>query len=416
MELSKRERAELEEKVQRLAKQVNEDMTKQFIVSQLVSAFNTAEDSYRYDLVIRHMGGIFEDISKDDPHKIVTAEEISVFYNHLISLQPESKFKEVFGHLLPSDPNTIEESIAIENREFLADSMRDVYTNDTVRELVASENAPETIEVDQYEDIAPQRIPLPEELRPVEALLEDAVLESAVPLKKEVLDEAKAVVRTQMEQIGCHNLYIRTVGYEQPHVHFDVEASINERKYMLNVPIEVQGSIVLLPTTFKCGNEDYRFTKADFNSLSENENNGEAIRYDGQFLDMSYNDLRKQMHKSAIDKNYATAQECLNAIQDKFGFEALKNASADFQYYLKEGSVNYSQRCTGCVHYEEGNDKSIYASDYCGLLSSPCNRVVMASGSIATKDNICVKSSISWDTKHDDQYEGVISTSQIALT
>ena len=164
------------------------DSSRTFPVDGLVKRFASMEDKYRFDPVIRNVGGALESIAKREPSRMITAEEIFKLYNSFVSLNPQTSFKEVCADLLPE--------VEVKKASNPFEKRRIPYTT-AERDLSMAKK--ESIEVDEHQAALDQ---------PVEALGIDQVIPTPAlaAYNPQMIKAGSELVRSQLEAIGCSNV------------------------------------------------------------------------------------------------------------------------------------------------------------------------------------------------------------------
>ena len=212
-----------QEIIQGLVDLLTLDANRTFPVDSLVKRFASMEDKYRFDPVVRNVGGALEVIAKRDPSRMVTAEEILKLYNSFVSLNPQTPFREVCADLLP-DVEVKKASNPFEKR-------RIPYTT-AERDLSTAKK--ESIEVDEHQTALDQ----PVEVLGIDKVIPTPALASYNP---QVIKAGSEIVKSQLETIGCTNvrtslkvgttkglLYLASFPTTTGTVHINVPVVINE--------------------------------------------------------------------------------------------------------------------------------------------------------------------------------------------
>lgn len=415
--------------VEALAKQVVNNENKVFNIQQIAEAFQKVSEDprYRYDQVIRNLDGIFERMAQEDPHRLMSAYEIQGYYDHIITLNPQSECKKIFAHLFPEQSDSVFDEQKQDRHTKTAEGMRDHYTSNTVREIQPKDGeTPQSIskqasfEVDEYQQIE-TLAKRAEGFEPFHEAIDSSLIESTLNYDRALIQKGKRMVTSEFNSIGISKIAVHVNEQQSndqliPTINYKASVEIDGKRADLAVLVEIKNNVPLFPTKFKLGKETFALTAEGLSKAFKTEG-ASQVRYDGRILDMTYNQLLKELHNAVYAKDTSKASECLNLISDKFGREQMRSALQDYQDALILSSVDHFEQCIGCSYYEDpGRKRASHVMDYCNKLSLPCNRVKMVQGSVATKDNICVKADVKWDEKNDDAYKGQISTSQISMT
>lgn len=413
--------------VEALAKQVIENEGKVFNIQQVANAFQEIGETlkYRHDQVIRNLGSIFEGMAKENNLRLISAYEIQGFYDHLITLNPESECKSVFAHLFPGQSSSVFDEQRQERHIKTAESMRDHFTSDTVREIQARDGESVmtkqvSLEVDEYQhvEVQAQRA---EAFESFHEEVDSSLIESTLRYDRALVQKGKQLVASELNSIGISKIAVYVHAKQNdnqlnPIINYQAFVEIDGKRADLAVPIEIKNNIPLFPTEFTLGEEIFALT-ADGLSKAFKTEKVSQVRYDGRMLEMTYNQLLGELHSAACVKNVLRANECLNLIGDKFGQDHLKSAVQDYQDALIQSSVDHSSQCAGCSFYANPQEKrATHSVHFCNKLNLACSKVKMVKGSVASKDNICIKAEAKLDEEKDTAYDGQISTSQIQMT
>jgi len=333
----------------------------------------------------------------------------------------------VFAHLFPEQPSSIFDQQNHEHQTKRAQSMRDHYTSDTVRDISPRDGeTPQSmvkqasLEVDEYQHIEASAN-REEAFEPFHEVIESSLIESTLHYDRALILKGKQLVTSEFNGIGISKVAVHVNDRQSddqlnPTINYRASIEVDGKRADLAVPVEIKNNIPLFPTEFSLGEETFALT-ADGLSKAFKTEQAIQVRYDGQMLDMTYNQLLKELHNAVYAKDTSKANECLNLIGDKFGQEHLNTAVQDYQDALIESSVDYFSQCVGCSFYVNPQEKKAsHAIHFCNKLSLACSKVRMVKGSVATEDNICVKADVKWDKDNDSAYEGHINTSQIQMT
>jgi len=227
------------------------DANRTFPVDSLVKRFASMEDKYRFDPVIRNVGGALEAIAKREPARVITAEEIFKLYNSFVNLNPQTPFKEVCADLLP-DVEVKKASNPFEKR-------RIPYTT-AERDLSTAKQ--ESIEVDEHQAALDQ----PVEVLGIDKVVPTPALASYNP---QIIKAGSELVKTQLETIGCKN--VRTslkVGTTKGLLYLASFPTTTGTVH-INVPIVINAGQPEVPELFVdlAGQNAYAFNEAGMEKL-----------------------------------------------------------------------------------------------------------------------------------------------------
>ncbi len=74
-----------------------------FAISDLVNRLSKVADTNRYDLVSRTIHEIFEKKASRNPNEVVSSIDLKNIYSTVFNLNPDSRFKDAFEDIFPSD-------------------------------------------------------------------------------------------------------------------------------------------------------------------------------------------------------------------------------------------------------------------------------------------------------------------------
>jgi len=392
------------EVVKQAAEQALENETKVFSVLNFAKHLEAASEAYRYDTVIRTINEIVQKKAATNPGGLITAEEILGLYRHVHGLNLQSKFADVCKDYLPKVVEVVDDSAT------KVAASRDVYFDDGVRSLEKKAEAP-AVDVALTPSGAIDVAALTDS---IEATVEDGMAKAVSQFKVDTVKLAYDIAKNELTALGYALARMHLRSSDTKGVIFAADIQTADGKFSIDLPVEIAADQVLLPTEFKHEGKSFAFSRKGFtNFLAGNKNAVSAVKYSSEFVDMSYNDLKKTIHQAVLDRNYTRAEEALALIQDKFGDDTHKTAVMDYQDMLKEASQDYEKRCSGCPYYGSSRSiKATHAEDYCNLVRESCKRVTK------TAAGICVRSSVEFDRIHDKEYQSsaAISNSKVFLT
>lgn len=373
---------------------------KKFAVKELAKVFGTVADEKRNDMVINLVNKVIQQRATEKPESTMNPSEIYELYDQFVSMNPETEFTEIFEPYLPEKegkPDSLDE----------VNRMRHTYYEDAPRDLseVSSARTTEVIEGDEIE-----KKEVPAEFKPLVEDVEDKLARDTSGFSKELINRAHELIVGELNSLGVKG-QVRFSRRKGSSMVFATSLDTEKGTIQVDIPIEVADEKILYPVTFVYKDAVHALTEEGLERFIRKFGaEAEPVKYPGEMLDMTFNQLRKEIHKAVFERNYARATECLNVVSDKFGEDIHKNAIQDYQNWLKEASQDYSTRCGKCGYYlSKTAVATTHTQDWCGLLDEPCFKIIQKSG-------ICVRSSILWDELRDDSYKGTISTSKIALT
>lgn len=393
-----------------IAQQIESNRNKEFLASQVADAFDrvSEQSQYRYDQVLRNMGSIFRKLAGEDSLRIVTAFDIEQYYNQFVSLNPQTECRQLFAHLFPGTPEQLKQTVRTAELEEHASSMRTHMTNDAVRdiqprdgELPSARTA--ELEVDEFQSTREAAATPSEAFAPLHSEIDSALLESTLSFDRDIIQRGKKVVASELSSLGVtgFQIYVHDKQASDNGIAYKAAITVDRENADLIVPVEVQGRTPLFPSEFHLGENTYPLTARGLN-IAFGKESVEPVRYSADMLDMTYNQLLKDMRIAAQASDKSRAEECLQLIGDKFGADQLRTAFSDYQDILqvKVASEENELQRTASIQQSE--------QTFSGIRTTR--------GSAAGVHTPSRTEALAFDEESDKEYGAVISTSQIQLT
>lgn len=245
--------------IQSLADLLALDTFKTFAANELVQRFASVEEKYRYDPVIRNVGGAIERMAQRDPNMTISSQDILGLYNNFIRLEPNSEFKRVFADILPTEEPTQEE----EKNNF---ERRRIPYNEGVRDISTVEA--EAIEVDEWEAAIEH---------PVEAIVpgiekfNPELIQNSTLHDPRLIEAGSALVKSQLETIGCNNVRAALKHGVKGCLLYLASFPTTRGTVHINVPIAIKAGQPEVPDLFAdaTGNRVYAFNEEGLGVLIE---------------------------------------------------------------------------------------------------------------------------------------------------
>ena len=178
--------------------------------------------------------------------------------------------------------------------------------------------------------------PVPEPLRALTSEVEESVLEATVGYPQASVRLAKRMVLMELSSMGFKGSQVRVSSATQDG--FICEATLNtpRGKVAVEVPIEMQRNVPLMPAVFAKGDFIDEFTAQKLHSFATKEMplTLSFVRRDSPLLDMDIHQLKDVIAKSAAQEDYDTCDEVLEAVAQSFDEDTYRNVVADYHKML----------------------------------------------------------------------------------
>lgn len=185
-------------------------------------------------------------------------------------------------------------------------------------------------------DIVIPPTPVPESLKTLAADIEESVLEAAVGYPQAAVRLAKRMVLVELTSMGFKGSQIRVAAPTSDG--FICEAALNtpRGKVMIEVPIEMQNGVPLMPSVFAKGDYigDFNAHNLQAFAMQEGPSDRASVRRDSPLLEMNIGQLRDIVCRAAIQGDFATCDEVLEAVAQSFDEDTYRNAVADYHKLL----------------------------------------------------------------------------------
>lgn len=245
--------------VQGLANLLAMDELRTFSAIDLAQRFASVEDEHRHDAVIRNVGGAVERLARRNPSHQLDKHAIEELYKQFASLNPSSKFKEVFADLLPT-----ENMEAPEKQDII--TKRRIPYNDQAssRDLATAQQA--AIEVDEFDAVLEH---------PVEALIPSVEKFNPESIKNSALHDPRLIeagakiVASQLETLGLEDVKATLKHGVKNCLLYLASFPTTKGVAYVNVPLGVESSGPILPSLFadSTGKRVYAFNESGIEHL-----------------------------------------------------------------------------------------------------------------------------------------------------
>lgn len=245
--------------IQGLADLLALDTFKTFAANDLVQRFANVGEKYRYDPVIRNVGGAIERMAQKSPDLTISSHDILGLYNSFVRLDPSSEFKQVFADLLPT------EDVASTEQRNVFDKRRIPY-NEGTRDIATVEA--EAIEVDEWETAI--EAPVASLVPGVEKFNPELIQNSTLHDPK-LVEAGSVLVKTQLETIGCSDVRAALKHGVKGCLLYLASFPTTRGTAHINVPIAIKGGQPEVPDLFAdiTGDRIYAFNTAGLGALIE---------------------------------------------------------------------------------------------------------------------------------------------------
>lgn len=193
-----------------------------------------------------------------------------------------------------------------------------------------------------YMDVAPTsyrdiklEVPVSPEVKELTAgRLEEMMIEAGLSFGRDVVLRGKEIISTEIKTAGLRHDPIKVVS-EFPGG-FVLATHIIGRggRKEIQVPVEVAGRSVLMPSSFTSGHVAKAFIATNLVAFASSDDSFFNPSLSDKFT-MAYQDLYKSCIKNAAYGNFMDVEENLAIIQDKFGHEYHKAAFEDVMEVVK---------------------------------------------------------------------------------
>jgi hypothetical protein len=178
--------------------------------------------------------------------------------------------------------------------------------------------------------------PVPESLKALTSDIEESVLEAAVGYPQAAVRLAKRMVLIELASMGFKGSQVRVAAPTQDG--FICSATLNtpRGKVTVEVPIEMQRNMPLMPSVFAKGDfiDEFSAQKLHEFTTRETPSADASVRRDSPLLDMDIHQLRDIISKAAAQEDYNTCDEVLEAVAQTFDEDTYRNVVADYQKML----------------------------------------------------------------------------------
>lgn len=173
--------------------------------------------------------------------------------------------------------------------------------------------------------------PIPESLKVIASDIEESVLEASVGYPQAAVRLAKRMVLTELNSMGFKNSQIRVATSTQDGFICDVILNSPSGKVSIEVPIEMQNNIPLVPSVF--AKDDYiaDFTVANLQAfISKIGNNCNYVDTSSQLYAMSLSELKDIIVKSVANNNFDVCNEVMEIISERVDENIYRGIVTDY--------------------------------------------------------------------------------------
>jgi hypothetical protein len=255
------------EMIRKLADLLALDEMKSFNVGELAKRFASAEEQHRYDQVIRNVGGVIEKKAQHNPNEMISPRDMFGLYNRFASLDPNTKFREVFADLLPATEQILKANPAEKIRHDYSGPDRDLQTAKTA-----------AFEVEETEAALEHPV---EALIPAVDKFNPDLAKNSVLHNPKLVEAGRKLVATQLETIGCGNVRAELKYGVKSCLLYLASFPTPKGRVFVNVPIAVKEGDLEIPSLFAdlSGKKVYAFNRDGIEQLL---NDVDAIREEMQ--------------------------------------------------------------------------------------------------------------------------------------
>jgi hypothetical protein len=238
------------EMIRKLADLLSLDEARAFNVIDLARRFANTEEQYRYDQVIRNVGGVVEKIARHTPNHSLSPKQVFDLYNRFAALNPNTKFKEAFGDLLP-------QSEQIKRGENPMDRKRQDY-NSPERDLTTAKQA--AIEIDELEAALEHPV---ETIAPGIEKFDPSLLKNQTLHDPKLVGAGNMLVITQLQTLGLGNIRAELKYGVKSCLLYLASFPTAKGRVFINIPLSVENNIPQVPSVFAdlTGKRLYAFSR-----------------------------------------------------------------------------------------------------------------------------------------------------------
>jgi hypothetical protein len=341
------------------------------------------------DRVIQHMGAIIEKRAADQPFGAVSVKELDSLIGELSSFGDTTNTRNLFSSYLSK--LTADETTRTRAGEVFTDDVREIKSSP---KRTVDEPTP-VVGVDPKEIFSEYNIS-----RKYDA--------------QTIAKGADIVSRAVQVAFGVAPNSIKFSKDIDNGVSYLVKLTPKAGKMEIEVPIEKTALGFHKPTSFLCKlaenisefplNDDG--VEKAIGAISQHS----SFTFDPSWLKMSFTELRSEMLKYAMKKDYKQAEEAIRLIGEKYP-TMMKAVLDDFQHVLVAfQKANNDHICRKCAFYQPAGMKSASVDNYCARLRMPTKQIIKASSPDSCEAlGTSIKRTI-------PGFEGTINTSNIKIT
>jgi len=191
---------------------------------------------------------------------------------------------------------------------------------------------------DERKNIKDVEIPLtavPKPLKSLASEIEDSILEASVGYPPKSVQLAKKMVVAELASMGFKGTQIMVS--EPMQDGFVCKATLNTQngKVTIDVPIEMNGIVPLMPSVFAYGDQIADFNPNTLKTFAmKTANDGGFVQRDCQLYSMDIHQLKDLIIRSATNGDFDTCDEVIGVIADTNDSETYRNVIANYQRIL----------------------------------------------------------------------------------
>lgn len=224
---------------------------KSFLAGPLATRLASVETDarFQYDPVARNIAAQISKVADQNPDRVVTADQISAFYQQIESLYPETEFKTAFADLFPGSTLETPGAQTLEVPHEVEQARHEYFEDNRLpgqAEVVVEEN----------QDFSPYTAP---------------EFEIGASFAPHLHKFAETAIQQEFSQFGAGNVRIQHKTNAPNLMVYVAQFTSPTGRHQVVVPVQVKEDLVILPEVF--GEEDrmYDFTTAGF-AAYENDN------------------------------------------------------------------------------------------------------------------------------------------------